>query len=101
MGAPTGVNVEELRAENEELKQRNEELQKRLDDLVNQLDALKAEAKKSGKPCAASLLKRAPAGAREGFTLNLKNTCGEKVHLLKPEPYVFRPLEKAYLRSGA
>ena len=44
LGAPTGVDVEELRAENEELKQRNEELQKRLDELVNQLDALKAEA---------------------------------------------------------
>ena len=70
-------------------------------DRIAKNDALKAEAKKSGKPCAASLLKRAPAGAREGFTLNLKNTCGEKVHLLKPEPYIFRPLEKAYLRSGA
>jgi len=44
LGAPTGVDVEELRAENEELKSRNEELQKRLDDLVSQLDALKGEA---------------------------------------------------------
>ena len=43
LGAPTGVDVEELRAENEELKKRNEELQKKVDDLMAQLEALKAE----------------------------------------------------------
>merc|ERR1711959_866637 len=43
LGAPTGVDVEELRAENEELKKRNEELHKKVDDLMAQLEALKAE----------------------------------------------------------
>ena len=60
-------------------------------------DAKKAAAKKSGTPCPASELKRAPAGARAGFTLDLKKTFGGEVHLLKPEPYIFRPLEKVYL----
>ena len=61
-------------------------------------EELKAAAKKSGKPCDGALLKRAPKAARAGFTLNLGNTNGAKVHLLKPEPYIFRPLEKAFLK---
>ena len=65
---------------------------------IKKNDALKAEAKKSGKPCPAEALRRQPKGARPGFELNMKNTFGQKVHLLKPEPYVFRPLEKAYLK---
>ena len=60
-------------------------------------EALKKAAKESGKPCPAAALRRAPKGPREGFQLNLGNTFEKKVHLLKPEPYVFRPLEKAYL----
>ena len=60
-------------------------------------EAKKAAAKASGTPCPASELRRAPKSARPGFTLELKNTFGAKVHLLKPEPYIFRPLEKAYL----
>ena len=61
-------------------------------------EALKKAAKESGKPCPDSALKRTPKGAREGFTLNLDNVFEKKVHLLKPEPYIFRPLEKAYLK---
>jgi hypothetical protein len=60
-------------------------------------EALKKAAKESGKPCPASALRREPKGPRDGFQLNLGNTFEKKVHLLKPEPYVFRPLEKAYL----
>ena len=62
-------------------------------------EAKKAAAKASGKPCDASELKRAPKGPRDGFTLDLGSTFESKVHLLKPEPYVFRPLEKVYLVS--
>ena len=61
-------------------------------------EAKKAAAKKSGTPCPAEELRRTPKGARPGFTLELANTFGKKVHLLKPEPYIFRPLEKAYLK---
>lgn len=60
-------------------------------------EALKKAAKESGTPCPASALRRAPKSAREGFTLELGNTFEKKVHLLKPEPYVFRPMEKPYL----
>ena len=60
-------------------------------------EAIKKAAKESGKPAPASALKRQPAGAREGFTLNLGNTFEKKVHLLKAEPYVFRPMEKPFL----
>ena len=67
-------------------------------DRVKANEELKAAAKKSGKPCPAEMLKRSSKSARPGFTLNLGNTSGGKVHLLKPEPYVFRPLEKAYLK---
>ena len=59
--------------------------------------ASKAAAKKSGKPCDGALLKRAPKGPREGFTLQIGNTCEKKVHLLTPEPYIFKPLEKVHL----
>ena len=61
-------------------------------------EALKKAAKASGKPCPAEALRRAPKGARAGFTLDMGAVCDKKVHLLKPEPYVFRPLEKAYLK---
>eukprot|EP00397_Hematodinium_sp_SG-2012_P067326 GEMP01103954.1.p1 GENE.GEMP01103954.1~~GEMP01103954.1.p1 ORF type:complete len:104 (+),score=38.33 GEMP01103954.1:25-312(+) len=43
LGAPSGVDVEELRAENEEYKKKNDELQKRVDELLLQLDQLKPE----------------------------------------------------------
>ena len=61
-------------------------------------EALKKAAKESGKPCPAEALRRQPKGARDGFTLNMGAVFDKKVHLLKPEPYVFRPLEKAYLK---
>ena len=61
-------------------------------------EALKAAAKKSGKPCDAALLKRASQTARPGFTLDLAKCPEKKVVLLKPEPYIFRPLTKAYLK---
>ena len=66
---------------------------------IKENEALKAAAKKSGTPCPASALRRAPKSAREGFTLDLSKTYGSKVHLLKPEPYVFKPMEKPYLRA--
>lgn len=43
LGAPSGIDVEELRSENEEYKKKNEELQKRVDDLLLQLEQLKPE----------------------------------------------------------
>ncbi|CEM18300.1 unnamed protein product [Vitrella brassicaformis CCMP3155] len=43
LGAPTGVDIDELRAENEELKKRNEELTKRVDELLRQLEAVRQE----------------------------------------------------------
>ena len=64
---------------------------------VKQNEALKAAAKEAKKPCAASLLKRAPKGPRAGFELEVGNTFEEKVHLLTPVPYIFKPMEKAYL----
>jgi len=67
-------------------------------DRIKSNEALKAEAKASGVKCPASALKRASKSAREGFTLDLGKCFEEKVHLLKPEPYVFRPLEKAFLK---
>ena len=73
---------------------------KKLDDDTKRkcVEALKKAAKASGKPCPAEALRRAPKGARAGFTLDMGAVCDKKVHLLKPEPYVFRPLEKAYLK---
>ena len=65
---------------------------------VKKNELLKAEAKKSGTSCPAEALRRVPKGARAGFTLNLGNVFEQKVHLLKPEPYVFVPLEKPYLK---
>ena len=56
-------------------------------------EAIKAAAKKSGKPADAALLKRAPAGCREGFTLDVNKTFENKIHLLTPLPYVFKPME--------
>merc|ERR1712146_751336 len=61
-------------------------------------EALKKAAKESGTPCPPEALRRAPKGARPGFTLDLDSVFEKKVHLLKPEPYIFRPLEKAYLK---
>ncbi len=43
LGAPTGIDVEEIRAENEELKRRNAELQKQVDAAISQIEALKKE----------------------------------------------------------
>lgn len=60
-------------------------------------DELKKAAKESGTPCDAALLRRAPKSSRDGFTLDIGATFEKKVHLLKPEPYVFRPLEKVHL----
>ena len=59
---------------------------------IKKNEALKAEAKKSGKPCPAEALRRQPKSARPGFTLDMNAVCGKKVHLLKPEPYVFLSL---------
>jgi len=66
-------------------------------DRVKKNEELKAAAKKAGTPCPAEQLKRAPKSARAGFTLDLGACFENKVHLLKPEPYIFRPLEKAHL----
>ncbi|KAF4735378.1 hypothetical protein FOZ62_006476 [Perkinsus olseni] len=41
LGAPAGIDVDELKAENEDLKRRNADLQQQVDDLVAQLEALK------------------------------------------------------------
>jgi len=60
-------------------------------------EELKAAAKKSGNKCDGALLKRQPKGPREGFTLDMGKTFEKKVHLLTPEPYVFKPMEKPYL----
>merc|ERR1711988_1387978 len=43
LGAPTGVDVEELRAENEELKRQNAELENKVDNLTKQLKELQVE----------------------------------------------------------
>jgi hypothetical protein len=43
LGAPTGIDVEEIRAENEELKRRNTELQKQVDTAIAQIETLKKE----------------------------------------------------------
>merc|ERR1712084_186886 len=43
LGAPTGVDVEELRAENDELKRQNAELEAKVQSLTQQLHELKAE----------------------------------------------------------
>eukprot|EP00406_Dinophysis_acuminata_P063946 CAMPEP_0179271966 /NCGR_PEP_ID=MMETSP0797-20121207/32251_1 /TAXON_ID=47934 /ORGANISM="Dinophysis acuminata, Strain DAEP01" /LENGTH=101 /DNA_ID=CAMNT_0020980341 /DNA_START=101 /DNA_END=406 /DNA_ORIENTATION=- len=43
LGAPTGVDVEELRAENEELKRQNAELETKVQSLTQQLRELQQE----------------------------------------------------------
>merc|ERR1712118_593553 len=43
LGAPSGVDVEELRAENEELKRRNSELQSEVETLRKELETLRNE----------------------------------------------------------
>mmetsp|Transcript_51687 Transcript_51687/g.82134 ORF Transcript_51687/g.82134 Transcript_51687/m.82134 type:complete len:99 (-) Transcript_51687:229-525(-) len=43
LGAPTGVDVEELRAENEDLKRQNAELEQKVDSLQKQLKELQME----------------------------------------------------------
>uniref|UniRef100_A0A0G4F9H2 c-Myc-binding protein n=1 Tax=Chromera velia CCMP2878 TaxID=1169474 RepID=A0A0G4F9H2_9ALVE len=43
LGAPIGVDIDELRAENEELKRKNDELQRKVDELLQQLEQLQAE----------------------------------------------------------
>ena len=64
---------------------------------VKQNEKIKADAKASGTPAPASALKRQPKGPRDGFTLDLSKTYENKVHLLTPVPYVFKPLTKPYL----
>ncbi|EER03045.1 C-Myc-binding protein, putative [Perkinsus marinus ATCC 50983] len=46
LGTPAGLDVDELRAENEELKMKNANLQQQVDDLVAQLEALKTPESK-------------------------------------------------------
>merc|ERR1719380_539893 len=48
LGAPTGVDVEELRAENEELKRQNAELENKVDTLTKQLKELQTEQEEGG-----------------------------------------------------
>jgi hypothetical protein len=43
LGVPAGIDIEDIRAENEELKRRNEELQATVDSLMSQLEDLKQE----------------------------------------------------------
>ncbi len=43
LGAPTGIDVEEIRSENEELKKRNVDLQKQVDAAIAQIEILKKE----------------------------------------------------------
>merc|ERR1712083_956314 len=43
LGAPTGVDIEELRAENDELKRQNAELEAKVASLTTQLKELQAE----------------------------------------------------------
>jgi hypothetical protein len=43
LGAPTGIDVEEIRAENDELKKRNADLQKQVDAAIAQIETLKKE----------------------------------------------------------
>mmetsp|Transcript_36483 Transcript_36483/g.100471 ORF Transcript_36483/g.100471 Transcript_36483/m.100471 type:complete len:98 (+) Transcript_36483:82-375(+) len=43
LGAPTGVDVEEMRVENEELKRKNAELDAQVTNLTNQLRELQQE----------------------------------------------------------
>mmetsp|Transcript_15488 Transcript_15488/g.37221 ORF Transcript_15488/g.37221 Transcript_15488/m.37221 type:complete len:99 (+) Transcript_15488:59-355(+) len=48
LGAPTGVDVEELRAENDELKKKNSELQTKVDQLLQELEAKNQEDDEEG-----------------------------------------------------
>lgn len=41
LGAPTGVDVEEMRAENDELKKQNDDLQSRCSSLLQEIQQLK------------------------------------------------------------
>ena len=66
---------------------------------IKENESLKAAAKASGTPCPAEALKRAPKSARSGFTLDLVKCFEAKVHLLKPEPYIFKPMEKPFLKG--
>ena len=66
---------------------------------IKENESLKAAAKASGTPCPAEALKRAPKSARSGFTLDLGKCFEAKVHLLKPEPYIFKPMEKPFLKG--
>jgi len=64
-------------------------------DRVAKNEVLKAAAKKSGVPCAASELKREPKGPRGGFELEMGSTFEGKTHLLTPVPYVFKPISRS------
>ena len=64
---------------------------------VKENEALKAAAKKSGVPAPASALKRSAKGPRDGFKLDIGSTFEQKVHLLTPVPFVFKPMTQPYL----
>jgi large subunit ribosomal protein L21e len=57
-------------------------------------EAIKKEAAAKGEKADPSALKRMPSGPRDGFELSLGSTFESKVHLLTPQPYVFKPLER-------
>ena len=43
LGAPSGIDIEDIKAENDELKKRNADLQKQVDSALAQIEALKKE----------------------------------------------------------
>ncbi len=43
LGTPAGIDIDEIRAENEELKKRNADLQKQIDAAIAQIETLKKE----------------------------------------------------------
>lgn len=43
LGTPSGIDIDELKAENEELKKRNDELQANMDALMSQLEQVKRD----------------------------------------------------------
>jgi hypothetical protein len=43
LGAPSGIDIEDIKSENEELKKRNADLQKQVDSALAQIEALKKE----------------------------------------------------------
>ena len=43
LGSPSGIDIDDIKTENEELKKRNAELQKQVDSAIAQIEALKKE----------------------------------------------------------